>query len=84
MKTMLFLLILFLATGCVSPPDYIPPYHKYTLTICNNIGCEDYDCESYNQNGNTYKLLDSAGVVIEQITISNGYFVKIALNKPVK
>jgi hypothetical protein len=79
----LFLLAFILVAGCNAPVEPPPPFHKWTVKMCNSIGCDYFPCESYKHvSENTYVLYDSTGNVINELTISAGIFVKIQLNKP--
>jgi len=73
-------LILWLAVlGCDTKKEKYEP--KYYVTIGNWFSCGYYSCEYYIYNNNTYKLFNTDSLLINEFTISDGYYVKIRLNQ---
>lgn len=57
-----FILLTLSVTSC-GPDETIkqPPIHrfKWDVAVCNSVGCNHYDCDSYIRDGDTYKLFQS-------------------------
>lgn len=81
MKKLTVILFTILCYACNMPPQPKQQFFKYDVAVCNSIGCNHYDCQNYRQTGNTYQLLDSAGLVINQITVTGGIAIIVTLNK---
>jgi hypothetical protein len=85
MKTILTISLLLISlgvvVGCNQQKQAPLPYHKWDVKICNSLGCDHYDCDSFKQDGNNYILMDSAGNVINQLTMSPGIAIVASVNK---
>ena len=58
-----------------------PDLPKYEVRLSNSIGGHTYHCESYKQDGNTYKLFDADSTMTNEITITDGYVIQINLSE---
>ena len=76
-----FLIGLFLSQGAFSEPMDEPSVPKYEVRVSNSIGGHTYHCESYELDGNTYKLFDADTTLTNEITITDGYVVEIKLSE---
>ena len=47
--------------GCGDTTTKDIPQHqfKWDVSVCNSVGCDHYYCDSYERDGDTYKLLQS-------------------------
>jgi len=78
-------LLVFLLGGFIAlssgPTEKVPEQKmQYQVRVSNSIGSEYYDCDNYTRTDNTYVLYDSLGVKTNEITITDGYAVRISLN----
>jgi len=77
MKIKLIPILCILILGCDLPKDTSRHKYKWDVAICNSTGCNHYDCDTYTQNGDTYKLF-CADTLTTQVTISIGVAVIIS------
>lgn len=75
----LFLPLLFtiMVTGCNEPKEAPRHHYNWDVAVCNSIGCNHYDCDTYTQDGTTYKLFVS-DTLTNQVTVTAGIAVIIS------
>lgn len=77
MKNYLVLATILLV-GCNELPKEKPSHqYKWDVAVCNSIGCNHYDCDTYKQTGDTYFLYCS-DTLTNQITVTAGIAVIVS------
>lgn len=66
--------------GCNEPKEKLPHRFKWDVAVCNSVGCNHYNCDTYQVKGNTYYLFQSDSLT-NQVTVTAGIAVIASKNQ---